>query len=39
MQVFVKSFSGRTFMLDVEPSDTIYQVKQKIEMKEQVSAS
>lgn len=39
MQVFVKSFTGRTFTLEVEPSDTIYQVKQKIGMNEQVPAS
>ena len=36
MQVLVKCFTGKTFILDVQPSDTIYQVKQKIEIKESV---
>ena len=34
MQIFVKSLSGRTIVLDVEPSDTIENVKQKIQDKE-----
>ena len=35
MQIFVKTLTGKTITLDVEPSDTIDNVKQKI----QVSAS
>jgi ubiquitin len=34
MQVFVKTFVGRTIPLDVEPSDTTENVKQKIQDKE-----
>ena len=31
MQIFVKTLTGKTITLDVEPSDTIENVKQKIE--------
>ena len=34
MQIFVKIFTGKTITLDVEPSDTIENVKQKIQDKE-----
>jgi large subunit ribosomal protein L40e len=34
MQIFVKELSKRTFTLDVEPSDTIEEVKQRIQDKE-----
>ena len=34
MQIFVKTTFGRTIILDVEPSDTIENVKYKIEEKE-----
>ena len=34
MQIFVKTLEGNTITLDVEPSDTIENVKQKIEDKE-----
>ena len=34
MQVFIKTLSGKTITLDVEPSDTIESVKQKITDKE-----
>lgn len=34
MQIFVKTLSGKTITLDVESSDSIQQVKQKIEDKE-----
>ena len=34
MQVFVKTLTGKTITLDVEPSDTIDNVKQKIQDKE-----
>ena len=30
MQIFVKTLTGKTITLDVEPSDTIENVKQKI---------
>ena len=30
MQIFVKTLAGETFTLDVEPSDAIDSVKQKI---------
>ena len=33
MQIFVKTRIGTTIVLDVELSDTIYQIKQKIEHK------
>ena len=34
MQIFVKTLTGKTITLDVEPSDTINNVKQKIQDKE-----
>ena len=34
MQIFVKTLSGKTITLEVEPSDTIDNVKQKIQDKE-----
>lgn len=34
MQVFVKTLSGKTITLEVEPGDTIDQVKEKIRDKE-----
>jgi len=35
MQIFVKTLTGKTITLDVEPSDTIENVKQKIQDKEE----
>ena len=34
MQLFIKTLTGKTITLDVEPSDTIENVKQKIQDKE-----
>lgn len=34
MQIFVKTLTGKTITLEVEPSDTIAHVKQKIQDKE-----
>ena len=34
MQIFVKTLTGKTITLDVEPSDTIEYVKAKIQDKE-----
>ncbi len=34
MQIFVKTLTGKTITLEVEPNDTIDQVKQKIQDKE-----
>jgi len=34
MQIFVKTLTGKTITVDVEPSDTIENVKQKIQEKE-----
>ena len=31
MQIFLKTLSGKTFTLDVEPSDTVYNIKAKIQ--------
>ena len=33
MQIFVKTLTGETITIDVEPSDTIYEVKLKIQEK------
>ncbi len=33
-QIFIKTLTGKTITLDVEPSDTIESVKQKIQDKE-----
>lgn len=34
MQIFVKTLTGKTITLDVEPSDTLENVKAKIQDKE-----
>lgn len=34
MQIFVKTLTGKTITLDVEPTDTIETVKQKLQDKE-----
>ena len=34
MQIFVKTLTGKTITLDVEPNDTIQNVKAKIQDKE-----
>ena len=34
MQIFVKTLTGKTITLDVEPSDTIENIKTKIQDKE-----
>jgi ubiquitin len=34
VQIFVKTLTGKTITLDVEPSDTIYYVKAKIQVKD-----
>lgn len=34
MQIFVKTLTGKTITLEVEPSDTVANVKQKIQDKE-----
>jgi ubiquitin len=34
MQIFVKTLTGRTITLDVEPNDTIESVRAKIQDKE-----
>jgi ubiquitin len=35
MQIFVKTLTGKTITLEVEPSDTIDNVKQKIQVPRQ----
>jgi ubiquitin C len=37
MQIFVRLLDGKVVTLEVEPSDTIEQVKQKIQDKEAIS--
>ena len=34
MQIYVKTLTGKTITLEVEPSDTVEKVKQKIQDKE-----
>jgi ubiquitin len=37
MQIFVKTLTGKTITVEVEPSDTIESVKTKIQSKEGIS--
>ncbi len=37
MQIFVKTLTGKTITLDIEPSDTIGTVKTKIQDKEGIN--
>ncbi len=37
MQIFVKTLTGKTITIEVEPSDTIESVKTKIESKEGIT--
>lgn len=37
MQIFVKTLTGKTITLDVDPSDTIERVKQLIQDKEGIN--
>jgi len=38
MQIFVKTLTGKTITVEVEPSDTIESVKTKIQEKEGISS-
>ena len=37
MQIFVKTLTGKTITLDVEPSDLIQTIREKIEKKEDIA--
>lgn len=37
MQIFVKTLTGKTITLEVEPGESILQVKQKIQDKEGIN--
>jgi ubiquitin C len=37
MQIFVKNLSGQTITIDVEPTDTVMTVKEKIQDREKIS--
>ncbi|MBQ7597575.1 MAG: ubiquitin, partial [Clostridia bacterium] len=37
MQIFVRTLTGKTVTLDVEPNDTVENIKQKIQEKEGIA--
>ncbi len=39
MQIFIKSLTGKTITIEVEPSDTVAVVKQKVQDKEGIKGS